>query len=120
MGPIQLTPYFALYYGIGFAVLTSAITTVILFHSDDIRKAMAARTKASTVRSPLQTHQLIISYKTYLLYIYLVQDAHVEMMEKSYAKVPASWYITIGTSMTLAAIYVVVAYPLQVSFRKTR
>ncbi|KNZ51638.1 hypothetical protein VP01_387g8 [Puccinia sorghi] len=88
MGPIQLTPYFALYYGIGFAVLTSAITTVILFHSDDIRKAMAARTKAST-------------------------DAHVEMMEKSYAKVPASWYITIGTSMTLAAIYVVVAYPLQ-------
>jgi len=89
MGPIQLTPYFALYYGIGFAVLTSAITTVILFHSDDIRMAMAARTKAST-------------------------DAHVEMMEKSYAKVPASWYIIIGTSMTVAAIYVVVAYPLQI------
>ncbi|KAA1133450.1 hypothetical protein PGTUg99_012769 [Puccinia graminis f. sp. tritici] len=89
MGPIQLTPYFALYYGIGFAVLTSAITTVILFHSDDIRMAMNARTKAST-------------------------DAHVEMMEKSYAKVPASWYIMIGTSMTIAAIYVVVAYPLQI------
>lgn len=89
MGPIQLTPYFALYYGIGFAVLTSAITTVILFHSDDIRMAMDARTKAST-------------------------DAHVEMMEKSYAKVPASWYIMIGTSMTIAAIYVVVAYPLQI------
>ncbi|PLW21798.1 hypothetical protein PCANC_02927 [Puccinia coronata f. sp. avenae] len=89
MGPIQLTPYFALYYGIGFAVLTSAITTVILFHSDDIRLALLARTKAST-------------------------DAHVEMMEKSYAKVPYSWYITIGTSMTLAAIYVVVAYPLQI------
>jgi hypothetical protein len=48
----------------------------------------------------------------------LVQDAHVEMMEKSYAKVPYSWYITIGTSMTLAAIYVVVAYPLQVSNQK--
>ncbi|WAR62080.1 hypothetical protein PtB15_14B174 [Puccinia triticina] len=82
MGPIQLTPYFALF-------LTSAITTVILFHSDDIRMAMDARTKAST-------------------------DAHVEMMEKSYAKVPASWYIMIGTSMTIAAIYVVVAYPLQI------
>ncbi|EHS63899.1 uncharacterized protein PGTG_20881 [Puccinia graminis f. sp. tritici CRL 75-36-700-3] len=89
MGPIQLTPYFALYYGIGFAVLTSAITTVILFHSDDIRMAMNARTKAST-------------------------DAHVEMMEKSYAKVPASWYIMIGSSMTIAPINVVVAYPLQI------
>ncbi|CAH7685832.1 OPT oligopeptide transporter protein-domain-containing protein, partial [Phakopsora pachyrhizi] len=43
MGPIQLTPYFAMYYGIGFAVLTSAITTVVLFHSEDVRLALASR-----------------------------------------------------------------------------
>ncbi|MBW0487029.1 hypothetical protein O181_026744 [Austropuccinia psidii MF-1] len=90
MGPIQLTPYFALYYGISFAVLTSAITTVILFHSDDIRLALSARTKAST-------------------------DFHVDMVERSYEPVPSSWYIAIGSTMTLAAIYVIVAYPLQIS-----
>lgn len=50
MGPIQLTPYFALYYGISFAVLTSALTTVFLFHWQDIRMAMDARMKVSTVR----------------------------------------------------------------------
>ncbi|KAG0151823.1 hypothetical protein CROQUDRAFT_56718 [Cronartium quercuum f. sp. fusiforme G11] len=88
MGPIQLTPYFAMYFGVSFAVLTSAITTVILFHSEDIRLAMASRSKIST-------------------------DVHVEIMERNYAPVPASWYISIGTTMGIAALYVVVTYPLQ-------
>ncbi|EGG08410.1 uncharacterized protein MELLADRAFT_124190 [Melampsora larici-populina 98AG31] len=89
MGPIQLTPYYALYYGISFAVLTSAITTVLLFHWDDIRMAMDARSKVSS-------------------------DVHVEMVERNYDMVPASWYITISTTMGIAALYVVIVYPLQI------
>lgn len=42
IGPIRLTPYFALSYGVSFAVLTSAITTVIVWHWDDIRAAFTA------------------------------------------------------------------------------
>lgn len=38
--PLVLTPYFALAYGLSFAVLTSMITHVALWHWDDIRRAL--------------------------------------------------------------------------------
>jgi hypothetical protein len=38
--PILLTPYFAISYGVSFAVLTSALATVALFHSTDIKNAL--------------------------------------------------------------------------------
>lgn len=41
VGPIRLTPYFALSYGVSFAVLTAAITTVFLWHWDDIKQAIS-------------------------------------------------------------------------------
>lgn len=42
VGPLQLTPYFALTYGVSFALLTSALSTILLWHVGDIRKAIAA------------------------------------------------------------------------------
>ncbi|OAV87642.1 OPT family small oligopeptide transporter [Puccinia triticina 1-1 BBBD Race 1] len=88
LGPIQLTPYFAVSYGVSFAVLTSAVVTVFLFHSDDIKSALSARNKTST-------------------------DVHVEIMERNYENVPTSWYAWIGGTMFLASIFVVWFYPLQ-------
>lgn len=41
--PITLTPYFALSYGVSFAVLTSAISTVILWHWGDIKLAFGGK-----------------------------------------------------------------------------
>lgn len=38
-GPILLTPYFALSYGISFAVLSSAVVTVALWNWEDIADA---------------------------------------------------------------------------------
>ncbi|CAH7675322.1 OPT family small oligopeptide transporter [Phakopsora pachyrhizi] len=88
LGPIQLTPFFAISYGISFAVLTSAIVTVYLFHSDDIKSAISERHKASS-------------------------DVHVEILERNYENVPGRWYLWIGGSMFIASIYVVLIYPLQ-------
>lgn len=45
VGPLQLTPYFALSYGVSFALLTSALSTVLLWHIGDIRKAIASSFK---------------------------------------------------------------------------
>lgn len=42
VGPLRLSPYFALTYGVSFAVLSSALMTVLLWHVGDIRKAIAA------------------------------------------------------------------------------
>ncbi|KAH9444033.1 hypothetical protein MJO29_013487 [Puccinia striiformis f. sp. tritici] len=88
LGPIQLTPYFAASYGVSFAVLTSAVVTVFLFHSEDIKSALSARNKIST-------------------------DVHVEIMERNYENVPTSWYAWIGGTMFCASIFVVLFYPLQ-------
>ncbi|PLW16069.1 hypothetical protein PCANC_15352 [Puccinia coronata f. sp. avenae] len=88
LGPIQLTPYFAASYGVGFAVLTSALMTVFLFHSEDIKSAISARNKIST-------------------------DVHIEIMERHYESVPTKWYAWIGGSMLCASLFVVTFYPLQ-------
>lgn len=45
VGPLQLTPYFALTYGVSFALLTSALSAVLLWHIGDIRKAITASRK---------------------------------------------------------------------------
>lgn len=88
LGPIQLTPYFAISYGISFAVLTSAVVTVFLFHWDDISSALSDRHKSSS-------------------------DVHVEMVERNYGNVPWTWYAWVGGTMFLASVFVVMAYPLQ-------
>ncbi|KAI9615109.1 hypothetical protein H4Q26_011648 [Puccinia striiformis f. sp. tritici PST-130] len=73
---------------LNFAVLTSAVVTVFLFHSEDIKSALSARNKIST-------------------------DVHVEIMERNYENVPTSWYAWIGGTMFCASIFVVLFYPLQ-------
>jgi predicted PurR-regulated permease PerM len=83
--------YFAITYGVSFAVLTAAVVTVFLWHYDDIISAFSSRHAAE--KSP--------------------PDVHVQMMEASYDPVPASWYAAIGISMLLAAMYVVTFYPMQ-------
>lgn len=49
IGPIRLTPYFALSYGVSFAVLTSAITTVAIWHWDDIKTAFKSTDVAGDI-----------------------------------------------------------------------
>ncbi|EGG06337.1 putative oligopeptide transporter [Melampsora larici-populina 98AG31] len=88
LGPIQLTPYFAISYGISFAVLTSAVVTVFLFHWEDISSALSDRHKRSS-------------------------DVHVEMVERNYGNVPWTWYAWVGGTMFLASVFVVMVYPLQ-------
>lgn len=46
VGPLRLTPYFALSYGVSFAVLTSALVTVALWHWGDIKAALWAKKDA--------------------------------------------------------------------------
>ncbi|SCZ87829.1 BZ3500_MvSof-1268-A1-R1_Chr2-3g05297 [Microbotryum saponariae] len=86
--PILLTPYFALCYGVSFAVLTSAITTVLLWHMNDIKAAFTTRKDA-------------------------VADIHVEMLERSYDPIPNRYYFSVFFSMILAAIALVTFYPMQ-------
>ncbi|GAA5852429.1 hypothetical protein JCM8547_006778 [Rhodosporidiobolus lusitaniae] len=83
--PILLTPYFALTYGVSFAVLTAAVSTVLLWHWGDIRDAMR-------------------SEKT--------GDIHVEMLERSYPSVPRKWYWLIFSTNFAAAVVLLTFYPV--------
>lgn len=87
VGPIRLTPYFALSYFVSFAILTSACVSVVLWNWKDIKMAFSTRQVAG--------------------------DIHCEMLDRSYAPVPNSYYLAIFSSMFLAATWLVVAFPLQ-------
>ncbi|GAA6026094.1 hypothetical protein JCM8202_002520 [Rhodotorula sphaerocarpa] len=88
VGPLRLSPYFALTYGVSFAVLSSALMTVLLWHVGDIRKAIAASRSQSG-------------------------DAHIELLERNYAPVPRMYYAVIFAANLAAAIFLLVFYPLQ-------
>lgn len=83
--PMLLTPFFALTYGISFAVLTSTITYVALWHGKDIVRAL---------RNPVHT------------------DVHNTMM-RAYPMVPRSWYIVTLVLSLGAAIVLTMTTPLQ-------
>ncbi|KAK4701267.1 hypothetical protein P7C70_g4966, partial [Phenoliferia sp. Uapishka_3] len=57
--PILLTPYFALSYGVSFAVLTSAIATVCLWHLDDIKKAFSNTDAEADIHVESKLHALL-------------------------------------------------------------
>ncbi|KAE8231706.1 hypothetical protein CF326_g3273 [Tilletia indica] len=83
--PILLTPFFAFTYGISFAILTSMVSHVLLWHWKDMKRAL---------RSGVS------------------EDIHSRLME-AYDPVPRSWYIaTVGLSLG-ASILLVMFSPLQ-------
>ncbi|GAA5905962.1 OPT family oligopeptide transporter [Sporobolomyces salmoneus] len=86
LGPLRLVPYFALSYGISFAILTSAITSVLLWNLRDIKTALSAKTGDS-------------------------DDVHVQLLEQNYANVPRSWYLATFGSTFLAASILLTFYP---------
>lgn len=77
-------------YALSFAVLSAVVVSILLWHWADIRDAFL--TSRTTTTS---------------------EDIHVQMMEASYEPVPASWYAYAGISMIVAAVVVVVFYPMQ-------
>ncbi|WFD02369.1 hypothetical protein MOBT1_001051 [Malassezia obtusa] len=83
--PMLLTPFFALSYGISFAVLTSTIMHVLLWHGRDIKKA---------------------------LFNPVYSDVHNKLMQ-SYPLVPHSWYITTLVLSLGSATILVLTTPLQ-------
>lgn len=86
-GPIRLTPYFAISYGISFAVLTSMLSHVFLWHWKDVKRAL---TSSGAVH----------------------EDYHNRAM-RNYEEVPKSWYcITLFFSIGAAVLLVAFA-PLQ-------
>ena len=87
VGPIRLTPYFALSYAISFAILISACVSVVLWNWRDIKMAFSTRQVAGGI--------------------------HCEMLDRSYPPVPKSYYLAVFCSMFAAATWLVLAYPLQ-------
>lgn len=84
--PMLLTPFFALSYGISFAILTSTITHVLLWHGKEIKKA---------------------------LYNPIYSDIHNQLM-KSYPLVPQAWYLwTLVLSLGSAMVLVITTPSLQ-------
>ncbi|GAA5824811.1 hypothetical protein JCM5353_006907 [Sporobolomyces roseus] len=80
VGPLRLVPYFALSYGISFAILMSAISSVLLWHSKDIKQAMSAKRGDQG-------------------------DIHIQLLERNYPNVPKSWYsMTFGVNFAGAAV----------------
>lgn len=85
--PILLNPHFALTYGVSFGVLTSAITSVLLWNLKDIKEAFSSRSQSA--------------------------DPHVRLLERNYPLVPNKWYLWLGGVTSAASIYLVLVYPLQ-------
>lgn len=83
--PLLLTPWFAISYGCSFAVLTSMITHVFLWHRKDIYKAL---------RYP--NHE----------------DVHNRLM-KAYHPVPKRWYMITFIVSLSSAVILVATTPLQ-------
>lgn len=83
--PMLLTPFFAISYGISFAMLTSTITHVLLWHGKEIKKA---------------------------LWDPLYSDIHNQLM-KEYPLVPQSWYIITLLLSLGSAVILVSTTPLQ-------
>ncbi|KAK0566916.1 hypothetical protein OC844_000514 [Tilletia horrida] len=83
--PILLTPFFAFTYGISFAILTSMVTHVLLWHWDDMKRAMRSN---------------------------ISEDVHNRLMQ-AYEPVPKSWYIATVTLSLGASILLVMFSPLQ-------
>lgn len=83
--PMLLTPFFAISYGISFAILTSTITHVLLWHGKEIKKA---------------------------LWNPLYSDIHNTLM-KEYPLVPQSWYIWTLCISLGSAVILVSTTPLQ-------
>lgn len=90
LGPILLTPFFAMSYGGSFAILTSAVSTVILYHRHTIRDAFFSSRSASRTT-----------------------DVHVAMLERHYEAVPARWYAAMLATMLAGSVYLCLFYPLQ-------
>ncbi len=88
IGPIQLTPYFALSYGISFAVLTAAIVSVLIWSWGDIKAAFLAHEGQAA-------------------------DIHVEMLERSYPNVPKAWYAACFGICFVGACILVTFWPVQ-------
>ncbi|GAA5958951.1 hypothetical protein JCM3765_000782 [Sporobolomyces pararoseus] len=86
LGPLRLVPYFALSYGISFAILTSAISSVLLWNLKDIKKALSARKGDRG-------------------------DVHVQLLERNYSNVPRSWYFATFGANFLAASILLAFYP---------
>lgn len=85
--PLLLTPFFALCYGISFAILASAISTILLWHTADIKAAFFS--SATTSKT---------DYEPGL---------------DDYEPVPPAWYITIFLINLAAAVFLVARFPLQ-------
>lgn len=85
VSPLLLTPYFALCYGVSFAILASAISTVLLWHLPDIKDAFFSVGKADAMITPAE----------------------------DYDSVPNRWYFSIFGVTISAAIFLVARYPLQ-------
>lgn len=83
--PMLLTPFFAISYGISFAMLTSTIVHVLLWHGKEIKKA---------------------------LWNPLYSDVHNQLM-KEYPLVPQSWYLVTLIVSLGSAIILVMTTPLQ-------
>jgi hypothetical protein len=105
MEPIVLTPTFAMCYGFSFAILASALTTVLCWNGSFIAGAFRSRKEAPVRGITLPSFTQLTEY--------LFKDVHVEILERNYASVPRSWYWAVSLSMTALACYVVVVYPLQ-------
>lgn len=112
VGPLRLTPYFALTYGVSFAVLTAAITTVVLWHSGDIKEAVNKSDKDSSdihVASLSPSFLFLPSPSDLSLSSFPPRSA---VLERSYPSVPRSWYLYIFLANFAGAVVLLTLYPV--------
>ncbi|GAA5821476.1 hypothetical protein JCM10212_002122 [Sporobolomyces blumeae] len=115
VGPLQLVPYFALSYGTSFAILTSAVSSVVLWHSHEIKSALFRSSSSSAASSangkPGRTTRTGDARDSEERTGVEDADVHVQILEKSYANVPNTWYILTFVANCVGAAALLTFYP---------
>ncbi|WZY81360.1 hypothetical protein YC2023_027744 [Brassica napus] len=86
-GPIQMSTFFAVTYGLGFATLSATMVHVLLFHGSDLWK----QTRGAFKRNKKM-------------------DIHTRIMKKNYKEVPMWWFLVILVINIAVIVFISVYY----------
>ncbi|CDY47075.1 BnaA03g12230D [Brassica napus] len=86
-GPIQMSTFFAVTYGLGFATLSATMVHVLVFHGSDLWK----QTRGAFKRNKKM-------------------DIHTRIMKKNYKEVPMWWFLVILVINIAVIVFISVYY----------
>lgn len=90
-GPVHISTFFAVTYGLGFATLTSSIVHVLLFNGKDLW---------TQTRGAFRKNKKM--------------DIHTKIMKRNYQEVPLWWFLSIFAVNSVVIVFICIYYETQI------